>query len=405
MKKFLTLVSLLGVLLLVLSIIGCSQPASTPAATVAAPATKAPAPTSAAPSSAAPAPAATTPSAPAPATTAAKPSPSAAANVIVLSLAPINCGPPPAQGLTLVLSQWVDLIKTKSGGRVKIDPYWGQTLSPVNQIVNATSTGVADIGAVAQAQEPGKLPLSMVCQLPGFGTDYRAQCLAFWDLMNQEPLLSEYAKYNLLPIGVNFVPDYYLISTKPINTAADLKGKKIAAAGFIAQTLSSLGAVPVAMSPGEQYEGMQKGTIDGDAAPYSAISDFKFYEVAKYIENFPFGGRVQPILINKNSWNKLPPDIQNIFKGAIPDIIQFNIDATLGKGQPLYPLTAQVIQDNKIQLIQVSDADVAAVAKVQAGQADAWAAEQDKAGLPGKKLLDDYRAAVNKYMKTSTPAK
>jgi len=320
-------------------------------------------------------------------------------------MAPINCGPPPAQGLTLVLSQWVDLIKTKTNGSVKIDPYWGQTLAPVNQIVNATSTGVADIGAVAQAQEPGKLPLSMVCQLPGFGTDYRAQSMAFWDLMNQEPLLSEYAKYNLLPLSVNFVPDYFLISTKPINTAADLKGKKIAAAGFIAQTLSAMGAVPIAMSPGEQYEGMQKGTIDGDAAPYSAISDFKFYEVAKYIETFPFGGRVQPILINKNSWNKLPPDVQNIFKSTIPDIIQFNIDATLGKGQALYPLTPQIVQDNKIQLIQVSDADIAAVAKIQAGQADAWAAEQDKAGFPASKLLNDYRAAVNKYMKTSTPAK
>ena len=139
-------------------------------------------------------------------------------------------------------SKWADLIQTKTDGRVKIDPYWGQTLAPVNQIVNATSTGVADIGAVAQAQEPGKLPISMVCQLPGFGTDYKAQCLAFWDLMNQEPLLSEYAKYNLLPLSVNFVPDYYLISTKPINTAADLKGKKIACAGFIAQTLSCSGS-------------------------------------------------------------------------------------------------------------------------------------------------------------------
>jgi hypothetical protein len=40
------------------------------------------------------------------------------------------------------------------------------------------------------------------------------------------------------------------------------------------------------------------------------IADFKFYEVAKYITLFPFGGKMQLQLINKNSWAKLPADIQ-----------------------------------------------------------------------------------------------
>jgi len=316
-------------------------------------------------------------------------------------MAPINCGPPPAAGLTTSIAQWVDLIQTKTGGRLKIDCYWGQTLSPVNQIVNNTSTGVADIGGVAPAQEPGKLPLSMVAQLPGFGTDYWAQSMAFWDLMNQEPLLSEYGKYNLLPISLDFVPDYHLISNKPINSAADLKGKRISCAGFIADTVKALGGVPVAMSPTEQYEGLQKGTIDANGAPYSAMSDFKFYEVAKYIEDFNFGDRVQPILINKDSWAKLPADIQNIIKGTVGDMIQFNYTAVLGKGEPMYPLTDKMIQDNKLQLIQISATDQAAITQVQAGQAAAWAKDLESKGSPANKLLADYKALVDKYAQTS----
>jgi TRAP-type C4-dicarboxylate transport system substrate-binding protein len=318
---------------------------------------------------------------------------------IVLSMAPINSGPPPAGGLTAVFNKWADLIQTRTDGRVKIDIYWAQALAPVNAIVNATSTGVADIGAVAQAQEPGKLPMSMVCQLPGFSTDFEVQCLAFWGLMNQEPLLSEYTKQNILPLGVNFVPDYHLISTKPINTAADIKGKKIACAGFIAQTIQAMGGVPIAMSPPEQYEGLQKGTIDGDCAPYSAINDFKFYEVAKYIEDFNFGGRVQPILINKNSWNKLPADIQKIFIDSIPDFIKFNYTETMGQGQPMFPITEKMIQDNKLQFIKIADSEHAVVTKIQAGQADAWAIEQEAKGIPANKLLTDYRALIAKYTK------
>jgi TRAP-type C4-dicarboxylate transport system substrate-binding protein len=156
------------------------------------------------------------------------------------------------------------------------------------------------------------------------------------------------------------------------------------------------------MGPPEQYEGMQKGTIDGDTATFSPIADFKFYEVAKYIELFPFGGKMQPTLINKDSWNKLPPDIQAAFKNMIPEEIQTCIDCFFVKDQPLFPLSDQIVKDNKLQIIKPSAEDIAALQKVQAKIAENWAAEQDKAGLQGSKILADYRALVQKYEKVST---
>jgi TRAP-type C4-dicarboxylate transport system substrate-binding protein len=323
------------------------------------------------------------------------------AQPVTLSMAPINVPAPPAGGLTIFFTKWADLVQTKTNGRVKIDLYFGQTLAPVNQIVDATSKGVADIGGVAAAQEPGKLPLDMVAQLPGFGTDYWAQSMAFWDLMNQDPLKSQYASYNLLPLSLNFVADYYLISKTPINSVADLKGKKINASGFVAETLAGLGAVPVAMSPAEQYEGLQKGTIDADSAPYSAMVDFKFYEVAKYVVQYPFGGRMQAVLVNKNSWAKISSADQKTILSLIPSSIQNNIDIYYVKDQPLYPITPQMIQDNKLTVVKASQADLDAIKKIQAGQADKWAADTDKKGLAGSKILTDYRALVDKYAKKS----
>jgi TRAP-type C4-dicarboxylate transport system substrate-binding protein len=294
------------------------------------------------------------------------------------------------------------MVAAKTNGQVKIENYFAQTLSPANQIVNSTSTGVADIGACAQDKEPGKLPLSMVTMQPGFGTDWWAQCTAFWDLMNQEPLLSEFTKYNLLPLGNVFVSDYYIISTKPLRTIADIKGKKISVTGVQADTLAALGAVPVAMGPPEQYEGMQKGTIDGNAAGFSPIVDFKFYEPAKYINLYPLGGKLHPILINKNSWNKLPADIQATFKAMIPDMVNMCVDCYYRQGQPLFPMSEQLIKANNIEIVKPSAEDIAALQKVQAGQATTWAATTDKAGMPGSKLLADYRALLDKYAKIST---
>jgi TRAP-type C4-dicarboxylate transport system substrate-binding protein len=111
---------------------------------------------------------------------------------------------------------------------------------------------------------------------------------------------------------------------------------------------------------------------------------------------------VQAVLINKDSWNKISPSDQKIIKSLVPDFIQCNIDAFFAKDQPLFPLTPQLVQDNKVQFIKASDADIAAIQKVQAGQADKWAADQEKAGLPGNKVLADYRALVAKYAKIST---
>jgi TRAP-type C4-dicarboxylate transport system substrate-binding protein len=405
MRRLSVIISLVVILSLIMGIVACSQ---SPATTTTAPTTQAPAPATSAPAPTTSKPAATTA-----ATTTSAPTTSVAATTsaakYVLSMAPLNVpAPPPAgsnpppSGSSLFCLNYTKLAATKTNGLVKIDPYWSQTLSPVNQIVNATSTGVCDIGATAADKEPGKLPLSLVAMQAGFGTDWWAQSMACWELMNQEPLLSEYGQYGIVPLGVDFVPDYNLIATKPIRTLADLKGKKISCSGLQAQILQAVGAVPVAMGPPEQYEGMQKGTIDGNTASFSPIADFKFYEVAKYITLFPFGGKMQIILINKNSWNKLPPDIQATFKAMVPDAIQINIDAFFVKNQPLFPMSDQLVKDNNLQVIQPSAEDLAALKKVCGGLADVWATDTDKKGLSGTKILNDYRALVAKYEKVST---
>jgi TRAP-type transport system periplasmic protein len=407
MKRFSVILSLMVALALIMSIISCSQ-TPTPTTTTA-PTTQAPPPaTSSAPATTSKPPTTST----APATTSAPtttPASTTSAAKYPFRMAPIGVPPPlpegsnpPPSGASLFFANYAKLIGTKTNGQVKVEVFFAQSLVPTNQIVTATSTGVADIGAASQDDEGGKLPLSVVSSQPGYSTDWWALSMAYWDLMNQEPLISEYAKYNLLPLGVLFDKDYSLIANKPIRTVADLKGKKIACGGMQAQILQSQGAVPVALGPPEQYEGMQKGTIDGIAAGLSPISDFKFYEAGKYFTTFSLGGKVHPILINKNSWNKLTPDIQATLKAMIPDVIQVNIDSAYRKGQPLFPMSEELLKANNITVITPSAEDAAALKKVQGGMADTWAAATDKAGMPGSKILADYRALIAKYEKVST---
>jgi TRAP-type transport system periplasmic protein len=377
-KRCIVIISLLVALSLVFSVVSCSQ--SSPKTT--------------APPSATTSNSATTAAAP-PATSTVKP--------VVLKFAAPNVPPPPAKGgQTEAFANQSALIESKTNGRVKLDIYWGETLVPATQIVNGLSTGVADMAGLNPAGEPGKLPLSNIGGLPGFGTDYWAQLMAYWELLNTAPLLDEFAKFNSLPISVNFYPDSVLICRTPIKSLADLKNKKVAAPGYPAKVMDKLGAVLVGMAPPEMYEALQKGTIDAIGAPWAAIEAFKFYEAGHYITAFPLGGGLNPWGINKNAWNKISPQDQAIIKSLAPDFIQICINANYAKDQPLYPLSEQIVKDNNLQLFKPSADDVAAIQKVQAVLGNEWAAEQDKAGLPGSKVLADYKALVEKYAKIST---
>ena len=105
---------------------------------------------------------------------------------------------------------------------------------------------------------------------------------------------------------------------KPVRTLEDLRGLKIRSTGLSAKIVAALGAIPVAMPMGETYDSLSKGVVDGSAAPIAALEGFKWGEVVKYTtENFGSSYTAAFfVVMNKNTWASLPPDIQTII-GAI----------------------------------------------------------------------------------------
>jgi TRAP-type C4-dicarboxylate transport system substrate-binding protein len=187
-----------------------------------------------------------------------------------------------------------------------------------------------------------------------------------------------------------------LIANKPIRSMADLQGKKVAASGVAATIYKLLGAVPLAMSPTEQYEGLSRGTIDAISAPQDAIQAFKFYEVGKYFSTINTVPRIHPVVFNQGFWDSLSPDIQKVLIDAVPDLLKSAYES-------LYVTTADVawkaITDpaQKVEIINWSAADTAQVNKVMSDYANTWATDTDAKGLPGTKVLNDYRALAEKY--------
>lgn len=313
---------------------------------------------------------------------------------IVLSVAPASCPPPPAAGMVTELLSMADLITERTNGQLQLEFYWGQSLVNGGDVVTGLQTNICDIGVLSSHMEPGKIPLSLVGQAPGVGMDMWARAMAYYDICAQNPEKSELAEYNIRNISVVLTTESYIISGVPIRTIDDLKGKKLAASGMQAEILEELGGVAVAMNPGEQYEGLQKGTIDGIICPTGAVFDFHFYEVGKYFTRIPFGYRTYAVGINQDVWDDLPDDIQDALTDLAPDFINAAYEGYMEGDN----LAIEAMQDNNIEFIEISAADLSRAMAIEGELADEWAAS---IGDDGEKILDDYRSLVAEYEEIS----
>jgi TRAP-type C4-dicarboxylate transport system substrate-binding protein len=106
----------------------------------------------------------------------------------------------------------------------------------------------------------------------------------------------------------------FLHTKTAVHKLEDLKGMKIRCTGMAAKVVTALGGVPVAMPMGETYDAISRGVVDGSMAPQEALQGWKWGEVVKFTTEC-FGAAYTAgffVVMNKDRWNKLSPDIQKI---------------------------------------------------------------------------------------------
>jgi len=103
---------------------------------------------------------------------------------------------------------------------------------------------------------------------------------------------------------------------KPAKTLEDLAGLKLRAIGPMAEMAKLLGAVPQPLDPGDTYEALRRGVLDGTMFPLEAVKAWKFGEILRYATaSWKVGAAaIMYVVINKDKWNSFPPDIKKAFE-------------------------------------------------------------------------------------------
>ena len=73
----------------------------------------------------------------------------------------------------------------------------------------------------------------------------------------------------------------------------------------------ALGAVPTLIPMPDVYQSLDKGVVDGAAAPWEAVQGFRLYEVAKNYTIAPFYVAYFSVCANKQKWQSLPKEVRD----------------------------------------------------------------------------------------------
>ena len=107
--------------------------------------------------------------------------------------------------------------------------------------------------------------------------------------------------------------DQWFYGNKPLATVADFKDMKIRShSASISDFITGMGAEPVFLGPGQSYTAVEIGQVD--AATFGvllSLSD-RIYEVTDYMAGPIFGFGYTNNVINKDIWNDIPEDLQQI---------------------------------------------------------------------------------------------
>jgi TRAP-type C4-dicarboxylate transport system substrate-binding protein len=219
---------------------------------------------------------------------------------------------PPASAPSKICEKFIADIEKRTGGRVKITYYPGGSLLKAPAIYMGVIEGAADIGFSHVFYTPGRMPVTEGCSLPlGVPDPWIGVHLMndFYDKFKPK----EWDKVHVLWMHSSGVT--VLMTKMPIATLEDLKGVIIRAPGRVGKTIKALGGTPAPTTMSEVYDALSKGVIQGVYTGVMGLKDWRFAEVVGYTTLAWQVGSVFPfyVVMNKESWNKMPPDIQGIF--------------------------------------------------------------------------------------------
>lgn len=274
-----------------------------------------------------------------------------------------------------VFKPFAEAVNKESGGAVEIELFPNGALgrSPLQQ-AQMVLDGVADIGWVIASYTPGRFQENEVFELPGLFRDLKEATLVFTRVVGSGKIKG-YEEF--FPIALLGTAPYSLHSRSPLNSIADIKGKKIRVSGAIeSETIKALGAVPIGMPVTEVPEAISRGTIDGTTSHPAPLVDFGISRVTSAHYFTRLGVVPLAVLMNRKKFDSLPKAGQDAIRKYSGDWTAARFNEGVGAYNDT--VVKQLQEDPKRKVVFPPPADLEAMQPAFKSVIDAWLAKSPR---------------------------
>lgn len=213
-------------------------------------------------------------------------------------------------------------IEKESHGRLKVEAHWNSELSRSYDALSVVKEGkAADMAVVVPEYTPKEFPLQQIFKSFPVGPTGDKQVEFFRKAYATIPALQdEFTRQNVVNIFLATGYPVAFFSTQPLNKLDDIKGTKWRSASFWHQDfLKNSGAIPVSMPWGDGiYDALKAGSLDGLMVNVDSGYELNVHKTAPnvLISKDLWLGHVYPLVMNKNTWDKLPDEDKQAIRRA-----------------------------------------------------------------------------------------
>jgi TRAP-type C4-dicarboxylate transport system substrate-binding protein len=274
-----------------------------------------------------------------------------------------------------VFKPFAEAVNKETNGAVEIELFPNGALgrSPLQQ-AQMVLDGVADMAWIIASYTPGRFQENEVFELPGLFRDLKEATLVMTRLVNAGKIKG-YEEF--FPIAVFGTAPYSLHARTPLNSIADIKGKKIRVAGAMeSETIKALGAVPIGLPVTEVPEAISRGTIDGTTSHPAPLVDFGISRVTSAHYFTRLGVVPLTVLMNRKKFDSLPKSAQDAIRKYSGDwtAARFNEHVGAYNGAVI----KQLQEDPKRKVVFPTQADLDAMQPAFKSVVDAWTAKSPR---------------------------
>lgn len=281
-----------------------------------------------------------------------------------------------------------------AGHTITFSEHYGGSIAPVGEELEALEAGIAQIGTCQALFDPAKMALQNITYYTPFVTPDPRQVSVLMDRLHKtDPrMTAAYGENGIVYLGAPIaMDDYILMTTFPVTSLDDLKGRKIAAPGAALNWLSGTGATGVSGNLTTYYNDLKAGVYDGVIVFASAALPARLFEVAPHVLRVGLGAQFAGALCASKDWyDGLPKPAQDALHAAADAASAWYLDALAAAATDALDKMAEAGAT-----VTEAPADMrAGWAKGMDNAAKTWATSLDGRGIPGTAMLTVYMDAM-----------